>query len=134
MLIDDDPDFLLQQKSQFEAAGYAVTTADGSKLARTVLNQTSPDLVVMDLMMGEMDAGIVLSREIKQKNPGLPIIMVTGVTRETGMSFDDNTAESRRWLNVDEVIAKPVRFDQLKGAVEGLLARQCGQAGPGGPV
>jgi DNA-binding response OmpR family regulator len=65
MLVDDDPDFLLQQKMRFEAAGYAVTTADGAEQARAALVQVAPDVVVVDLMMGEMDAGVVLALELK---------------------------------------------------------------------
>lgn len=129
MLVDDDLDFLLQQKMRFEAAGYAVTTADGKKQARAALAEGSPDLVVLDLMMGEMDAGIVLAHEIKKERPEVPIILVTGVTRETGMVFEAGTAEERRWLDVDQVMAKPIRFEQLRGEVEGLLAR-CGGAAP----
>jgi CheY-like chemotaxis protein len=82
-------------------------------------------------MMGEMDAGVVLAHEVKKRHPGLPIILVTGVTRETGLSFDVDTAEERSWLGVDQILAKPVRFEQLKGEVDGLLARR---GGPGGTL
>jgi DNA-binding response OmpR family regulator len=123
MLVDDDADFLAQQKLRFERAGYEAVTVEGPDQARAALMQNRPDLVVVDLMMGDMDAGIVLAHEFKRARPDLPIILVTGVTRETGLVFDADTAEARRWLWVDKVMAKPVRFAQLQAEVERLLAR-----------
>lgn len=123
MLVDDDTDFLAQQKLRFEQAGYEVVAAESPDKARTESAQSRPDLVVVDLMMGDMDAGIVLAHEFKRARPELPIILVTGVTRETGLVFDADTAEERRWLWVDKVMAKPVRFAQLRDEVETLLAR-----------
>lgn len=123
LLVDDDEDFLAQQRRLFEAGGYSVRTADGTAAARAALAESAPDVAVVALMMGEMDAGIVLAYEIKKAHPGLPVIMVSSVTRETGMIFDLATPEARRWLKFDQVLAKPVRHAQLSAAVEAQLQR-----------
>lgn len=39
--------------------------------------------------------------------------MVTGVTGETGIEFDAATNEERAWIKADELLAKPVRPEQL---------------------
>jgi CheY-like chemotaxis protein len=124
LLVDDDQDFLEQQALRLRAAGYAVTSAEGAGPARERLDQAKPDLAIIDLMMEEMDGGIVLAHELKKRRPDLPIIMVTGVTRETGMVFDASAEESRRWLNVEKILAKPVRWEQLRGEIEALLAKR----------
>ncbi|MFA6030437.1 MAG: response regulator [Elusimicrobiota bacterium] len=124
LLIDDDVDFLAQQRIRFEAAGYEVHAAEGPDKGRAMILEVDPDLVLVDLMMGQMDAGIVLAHEFKKARPERPVILVTGVTRETGLVFDVAGPDEKAWLKVDKVLAKPVRFEQLRREVEMLLARK----------
>jgi len=124
LVVDDDQDFLAQQRLRLESAGYRVECLAGVAPARERLSGPEPDLAIVDLMMEDMDGGIVLARELKKRWPELPVIMVTGVTRETGMVFDLASDETRRWLKVNKVLAKPVRWEQLRGEVEALLSRR----------
>ena len=121
LVVDDDEDFLFQQKVQLEAAGYAVITAGGSKEARKLLRTNKPDMAVIDLMMEEMDAGFTLCREIKNVYPGCPVVICTGVTSETGMEFDAATDEERAWIKADALLDKPVRFEQLQREIKRLV-------------
>lgn len=121
LVVDDDVDLLLQMKLQLENAGYAVTTAESQKKAEEILKTDVPDLAILDLMMERMDAGFVLCYNIKKNNPKVPVIMVTGVTRETGMEFDAATDDERSWLKADAILAKPIRFEQLQREIDRLL-------------
>jgi CheY-like chemotaxis protein len=121
LVVDDDEDFLLQTRMQLEAAGFKVLTAEGLKEADSVLDETLPDLVVADLMMEYMDAGFVLCHHVKKKDPRLPVVLVTGVTSETGMEFEAGTAEDRTWIKADAVLTKPVRPEQLQREIRRLL-------------
>lgn len=121
LLVDDDPDFLLQLQLPLQAAGYQVIPADGQQAAEKALSQTWPDLAIVDLMMEHMDGGLRLCHRIKTQNPKTPIIMVTAVTRETGFALDANTPEERSWIKADAVLDKPVRFEQLRREVDRLL-------------
>jgi CheY-like chemotaxis protein len=121
LVVDDDIDFLDQQKLLLETAGYQVLTAEGRRPAERLLDGRRPDLAVIDLMMEEMDGGFTLCYHIKRKDPTIPIIVVTGVTRETGIEFDVTTAEERSWVKADVMLAKPIRFEQLKTEIERLL-------------
>jgi len=121
MVVDDDGDYRFQQRVQLEAAGFAVVEADGTEQAMEELEKTKPDLAVLDLMMEEMDAGFTLCYYIKKKYPDVPIILATAVTRETGLEFDAATNEERSWIKADVLLAKPVRFDQLRREIERLL-------------
>ncbi len=121
LVVDDDEDFLFQQKVQLEAAGYKVITAGGSKEARNLLRGNKPDIAVIDLMMEEMDAGFTLCREIKRTYPECPVVICTGVTNETGMEFDAATDEERAWVKADALLDKPVRFEQLRREIERLV-------------
>jgi DNA-binding response OmpR family regulator len=121
LVVDDDHDFLTQMKLQFELAGFTVLTAEGQKEAEELIRESAPDLAVLDLMMEYQDAGFVLCYHLKKKNPGIPVIMVTSVTGETGIEFDSTTEEERSWIKADRFLAKPVRFEQLLAEVERLL-------------
>ena len=121
LIVDDDTDYRFQQRVQLEAAGYAVIEADSEENAIALLETKTPDLAVVDLMMEEMDAGFTLCYYIKKKNPKIPVILVTGVTRETGLEFDAATSEERSWIKADAMLAKPIRFDQLKREIDRFL-------------
>ncbi len=121
LLVDDDEDFIFQQKVQLEAAGFGVVTAPGRKEALELLTSTRPDLAVLDLMMEDVDAGFTLCYELKKMYPDLPVILVTGVTSETGLEFDAATDEERSWVKADVLLDKPIRFEQLAREINRLL-------------
>jgi two-component system, OmpR family, response regulator len=123
LVVDDDEDFRLQMKLQLEAAGFKVLDVDGEAKAEELLGTFRPDLALVDLMMEHQDGGFALSYRMKKRYPDLPVIMVTGVTGETGLSFDLNSPEERSWVKADAILAKPVRFEQLKREIDRLLKR-----------
>jgi hypothetical protein len=57
----------------------------------------------------------------KKKDPDFPVILVTGVTSETGIEFDVITDEERSWIKADIVLAKPVRAEQILNELKRLL-------------
>jgi CheY-like chemotaxis protein len=121
LVVDDDVDFLEQQRLQLEAAGFRVITAESRGAAERLLRTEMPDVAIVDLMMEEADGGFTLCYHIRKTKPELPVILVTNVTRETGLEFDAATEEERSWVKADVVLAKPVRVEQLKGEIERLL-------------
>lgn len=123
MVVDDDPDFLEQQRAQLEAAGFKVALAPGARQARELLKTFRPDLALVDLMMEQADAGLSLCYAIKKADPKIPIIIITGVTSETGLEFDAATEEERSWVKADAMLTKPVRFEQLRREIERLLKK-----------
>jgi two-component system, OmpR family, response regulator len=121
LIVDDDPDFLLQQETNLKAAGVTVITAESRKDAEALLDDQRPDIAIIDLMMEEMDGGFVLSYSIKKKDPTIPVIIVSAVTNESGYSFDAQTDEEKSWVKADAFLAKPIRFEQLKYEIERLV-------------
>ena len=121
LVVDDDPDFREQQTLTLTAAGYAVTAAAGAAEAREALARETPDAAILDLMMEESDAGFTLAYQIKKQHPAVPVIMVTGVQRETDIEFDAATGEERAWIKADCLLQKPVRPEQVTAALARLL-------------
>jgi CheY-like chemotaxis protein len=124
LVVDDDEDFRAQLCAQLEAAGYEATAAGGETEADELLAVTRPDLAIVDLMMEHADGGFALSYRLKKRYPDVPVIMVTGVTHETGLDFTTTTAADRAWIKADAVLCKPVRFEQLRRELERLLLPQ----------
>ncbi|MBN1291859.1 MAG: response regulator [Candidatus Latescibacteria bacterium] len=121
LIVDDDIDLLLQLKMQLEAAGFEVISAESLEQAEKRLKEVRPDCAIVDLMMEHMDAGFTLSYHIKKIDSSIPVIMVTAVTRETGIEFDRTEDGSHSWLKADVVLAKPIRFEQLQHEIKRLL-------------
>jgi CheY-like chemotaxis protein len=121
LVVDDDFDFVTQQKLQLEKAGFNVITAESQKRAEELLAQTRPDIAIVDLMMEYKDSGFALCYHIKKKDPSIPVILVTAVTNETGLEFDAATEEERSWVKADAMLAKPLRFEQLLWEIQQLL-------------
>ena len=121
LVIDDDEDYLLQQKIWLESVGYEVITADGKSSAEKVLEKIKPDLVIVDLMMETKDSGFALCYYVKNIDNSIPIILVSGVKGDTGLDFDASTEEERSWIKADVFLDKPVRFEQLESEIHRLL-------------
>lgn len=124
LLVDDDDDFIFQQKLQLERAGFDVLTAPGEDEARQLLAQRRPDLAVVDVMMDNPDSGFTLCYHLRKKDPTIPVIIVTSVLSQTGLEFDVSNDEHRSWIRADVLLAKPIRFEQLKGEIDRLLKRE----------
>jgi len=122
LLVDDDIDFLTQYEYQLKSMGFDVCCAENSEQALELLEARQIDLAVVDLMMEHMDDGFVLCHRIKQTDRPIPVILVTAVTRETGLEFDASNDQERSWLKADAVLAKPIRFEQLKVQIGRLLS------------
>ncbi len=123
LLIDDDPDFVLANRIALEAKGYKVLTAsDGPSGARTAVEE-KPDLIIVDLMMEELYAGFALVEQLAADHAteGIPVVMVSGVTTETGFRVDqDDKAPS--WLHVKAFLNKPIDPIELADRVASFLA------------
>lgn len=122
LIVDDDEDFLFQHRIQLENAGFEVVAASSRAEAEAKLADFTPDLAILDLMMEHHDDGFVLSHGLKRRFPAMPVILVTAVTSETGLVFDPASPEERAWVSADAMLAKPIRFEQLKREIDRLLA------------
>lgn len=123
MVVDDDVDFLDQVGLYLGSRGYEVRTADSRPAGERLLAEYDPDLVILDLMMENEDDGFVLARRIKSALPDVPVILVTAVTRETGIEFE-RAEDSHRWIRADRILPKPIRYEQLEREISVLLGRR----------
>jgi two-component system response regulator PilR (NtrC family) len=116
LVVDDEQgmrDFLTML---LEKQGHRViTAADGEQALQLVAEQT-PDLVISDLRMPNVD-GIGLLAGIRKQYPELPVILVTAY------ASSDSTIQAMR-LGADDYITKPFRIEEIRLVVEKALARR----------
>ena len=121
LVADDDVDFLFQIRLHLQNRGYEVIALESSKETEHYLDNNKPDLAIYDLMMETHDSGFILSYKTKQQYPGVPVIILTAVASETGISFGLNTESEKKWIKADLYLEKNIRNEQLDQAIENLL-------------
>ena len=113
LIIDDDIDLVEAMRLTLESEGFLVIDAQDGQKGLEKIEQESPDLVLLDVMMKTQDEGFHIAYQIRNnaKTADLPIIMLTAVGQETGFSFDKDKDED--FLPVNEFMEKPVNPDTL---------------------
>ncbi len=123
LLVDDDPDFLEMHSVVLRNKGYDVITAKNSKECMERLEEVRPDIVIMDVMMEQFDAGFKASGRIKEKYGDLPVILLTSIGAQTGLDF----SSSKDVLNItgaDLLLDKPVSPKVLVDEIEKLTKQR----------
>lgn len=121
LVVDDDPDVLEQLNLVLTGQGFEVASAASQKEAEEVIMGFQPDLAIVDLMMEQPDSGFVLCHHLRKLYPETPIILLSAVTAQTGMTFDAQSESSASWIKADKVMDKPVRAEQLNAEISRLL-------------
>jgi CheY-like chemotaxis protein len=124
LIVDDDQDYLFQLRTKVEKFGYNTIVAESQKEAEELMEHNKPDLAILDLMMENEDSGFILCYKLKKRFPDLPIIIATGVAAETGITFDINDENNRKWIKADRFLDKGIRAEVLKAEIEGLLLNE----------
>ncbi|TLF50676.1 sigma-54-dependent Fis family transcriptional regulator [Halomonas urmiana] len=77
MIIDDEAHLRITAGQTLELAGYAPQAFDSAEAALAALTPDFPGVVVSDIRMPGMD-GMALLREVRSRDPDLPVILITG--------------------------------------------------------
>lgn len=113
LLVDDDVSLLRLLGMRLESRGYRVTTAESGAEALRRLDAVSPDIVLSDLRMDEMD-GMALFQAIQREMPGLPVIILTAHG-----SIPDAVHATQQ--GVYSFLTKPVDREALFSAIDEAL-------------
>lgn len=124
LVVDDDPDFLLSTAHALRDAGYVVVGAGGGQEAmRTIEQDESFDLFVIDAMMSSFTEGFELVHELRRRNETrhTPILMLTAIEEEFGGRFELESDTETLLLN--GLLRKPVTPDELVQKVQQLIGQ-----------
>ncbi len=120
LVVDDEPEAVELLEFNLKQAGYAVTTAEDGAEALKKARTQSPDLIVLDVMLPEMDGfEICKALRLDPATRRMPILMLTAkageIDRVLGLE-----------LGADDYLTKPYSPRELLLRIKKILAR--GQA------
>jgi two-component system OmpR family response regulator len=121
LVVEDEPNIRELLATSLTFAGFdVVTAADGAEAIRLATTD-SPDLVVLDVMLPDLD-GFAVTRRIRESGRHLPIVFVTA--RD---SLDDKI----KGLTVggDDYVTKPFSLDEVVARIRAVLRRTRGEQG-----
>lgn len=124
LLVDDEPGVRVSVKEYLqEVGGFEVQVASNADEAWQMMQQKTPDLVISDVMMPQVDGYQFLKR--LREDPrfkSLPVVFLTA----RGMTSDRIQGYQ---AGVDAYLPKPFDPDELVAIVENLLERRTTTAG-----
>jgi CheY-like chemotaxis protein len=108
LVADDEMAIRLLYSEELKEEGYEVYTAANGREALEIIQKVPLDLVILDIKMPEMD-GIEALRQIKEKNPDLPVLLST--------AYGDYKQDFATWAS-DDYLVKSSDLDDLKKSVK----------------
>lgn len=120
LIIEDDPTLLQVLKDNFEYSGYTVRVAADGKKGLQAARDATPDLILLDIMLPEMN-GYDVCRRLRREGVSVPIIMLTAKGQEADVVLGLN-------LGADDYVTKPFSIDVLLARANVCLRRRREQA------
>lgn len=116
LIVDDDDMMRSFIKELLIINDFKITEAANGKLGLKEFRENTPDLVITDIIMPEME-GISFIRELRASNKDIPIIAMTGNVHGRMEEYLDISSQ----LGADEILRKPIKSQQFLDAIERLL-------------
>jgi two-component system response regulator AtoC len=109
LVVDDEPEVRKLMEHFLTSKGFEVRVAENGRKGLAALETFTPDLVLLDMHMPELDgAGTLL--EVARRWPALPVIMVT-------VNEDVETTSRLLQLGAADYVPKPFDLDYLEQAI-----------------
>jgi two-component system response regulator AtoC len=115
MVVDDEPGMLRYLQTLLEVDSYQVTTAQsGTEALNRVRSGVTPDLVLLDLIMPELD-GLETLAQLRHAQPGLRVVMLSCVsdTRKVAQAIK---------LGAQDYLSKPFQKAELDAVLNYCLS------------
>jgi DNA-binding response OmpR family regulator len=104
LIMDDEKSIRLLYADELSEEGYEVITLGDASRLLEVIEQKEPDLIVLDIKMGEYD-GLDLLQDIRNTNYNIPVILCTAYS---------NFKYDLRSIAADYYVVKGSNLEELK--------------------
>lgn len=123
LIVDDEPDAVEYVKAIVsEIADFTLITANDGKECLEKAKEEQPDLIILDVMMPEMTGFEVFDALRRDsKTVQTPVIMLTGVSEESGIKFGKADMGGFFGKEPEDFIDKPVAPERLQESVKAAL-------------
>jgi DNA-binding NtrC family response regulator len=118
LIVDDEPDMCWALERIIARMGYQTVSAPSGQDAARLVERIPVEMALVDAKLPDME-GIDLARQLRQRQPGLPVVLVSGY-------FYELDARVQEWIRQEVIwgfIGKPFVLSQVRKAVETALAR-----------
>jgi len=122
LVVEDDATIARFVELELMHAGYSVSKASDGEEALALIEQESPDLVILDILLPSMD-GMEIARRLRGRGDAVPILMLTALSEPKDLvtGFD---------AGADDYLRKPFEITELLSRVRALLKRAEGKRSP----
>jgi DNA-binding response OmpR family regulator len=124
LIVDDEPMVLDVLARYLEREGFAVETASDGEEALSVFAATSPDLVVLDLMLPRIDGLAVMHTMREQHAPAIILLTARGEETDRIVGLE---------LGADDYVTKPFSPREVVARVRAVLRRAGSEVTVGDP-
>jgi DNA-binding response OmpR family regulator len=115
LVVDDDPTVSDVVRRYLEQDGFEVRLAADGLAALAEVSAKTPDLVVLDLMLGGID-GLEVCRRLRRDRPNLPVVMLTALGEESDRVIGLE-------VGADDYVTKPFSPRELVLRIKSVLRR-----------
>ncbi|MCX6744402.1 MAG: response regulator [Candidatus Parcubacteria bacterium] len=121
LVVDNDLDTLETICLSLEAGGFKVIRAEGGQKALNLLKTETPDLILLDIMMPEID-GIQVAKKLDAdiKTQKIPIMFISALPVESN-NFKSAIKETENLKNIKGAVEKPFKFEDLINKINQVL-------------
>ena len=117
LVIEDDRSVQNLFEQLLEGEGFSVSLASNGREGLFRMHEETPDLIITDIMMPEMD-GLEVIQAIQKFDPALPVIAISGGMRDLPINF---LSHAKRF-GACRVFEKPVSLSEILSSIKELLA------------
>jgi DNA-binding response OmpR family regulator len=125
LVVEDDLSILAGLSMNLRFEGYEVLQAQDGRTGLARALDESPDLVVLDLMLPELN-GFELLKELRQRGRDTPVVVLSAKGMETDKILGLN-------LGADDYVVKPFGLQELLARIKAVLRRRYPTAGAAPP-
>lgn len=115
LYVEDDADYREAVRLMLEAGGYEVIEAATAEEGLQSYQAEHPDLVIVDLMMEEIDAGTNLVKDLRAHCEAVPIYLLSSVA--DSLTLQRNCSD----LGLAGVFQKPIKSETLLAVLKSRL-------------
>ena len=109
LIVDDEPDMCWALERIIAGMGYQTVSAPSGQDAAQLVEQIPVEMALVDAKLPDME-GIDLARQLRQRQPGLPVVLVSGY-------FYELDARVQEWIRQEVIwgfIGKPFVLSQVR--------------------
>lgn len=115
LVIEDDPLIRETLEYSLKGAGFKVETAETGLQGLSKMDDTKPDIVLLDLLLPEID-GFEVCKKIREADENIPVIMIT--------ALEDKQSKLKGFnVGADDYITKPFSIEELVARIRANLKR-----------